>query len=91
MCRCSSYPDGILEYLQSQVTLSERRDEPRYSVEVEGMERVWSNADGWYWTESEGWYELIPRNRGRRCGGKNSSWGAGTPSWSSDSRGPDGR
>ena len=71
-CRCSKYPDFIMQCLQRNVTLCHRRDTPHWSVEetiAQGMqEPVWSNGDGWYWTSSKGWFELIPRNRGRGGG-----------------------
>ena len=76
-CRCSKYPDFIMQCLQQKVTLSRRRDHPHWSVEetiARGFqEPVWSNGDGWYWTQSQGWFELIARTRSKGAG---ATWGS---------------
>ena len=74
--RCSQHPEFIMAFVQKKVTLSHRRDSPRWGVEetiAHGFqEPEWSNGDGWYWTSSQDWFELTPRSRGRG-GGQN--WG----------------
>ena len=72
-CRCSTYPDFIMQVLEQKITLKTQRNVPHWSVEEtmaqwNFQEPVWSEGNGWYWTKSRGWFELIPRNRGKGTG-----------------------